>query len=192
MRVAVSPDPEPDLWRIDVACRDSKGLLARLASVLAEEQLPVTYASIATWPDGAVVDTFTVHATKRPRAKHLAEAMEGSLHAPLPTRAMTGLQLAFDSESMPWHTVCAVTGPDQPGTLEAVTAAFAAADVVVHTARVATVGGSVADRFTISDRVGRKVGEATEQRIRKALEGGGPRRRFHRVRQLVGGGTTRR
>jgi len=72
-----------------------------------------------------------------------------------------------------------------------VTAAFAAADVVVHTARVATtfdgIGeGSVADRFTISDRVGRKLDEAAEQRIRKALEGGATRRRF--VRRQVGAG----
>ena len=185
VRVAVSPDPEPDLWRIDVACRDSKGLLARLASVLADEQLPVTYASIATWPDGAVVDTFTVHAVKRPRAKHLAEAMERSLHAPLPRRSISGLQLAFDSDAMPWHTVCAVTGPDQPGTLEAVTAALAAADVVVHTARIATIDGFVADRFTVSDRVGRKLDNATEQRICKALEGGrSTRRRFQLGRRI--------
>ena len=193
VRVAVSPDPEPDVWRIDVACRDSKGLLARLASVLAEEQLPVAYASIATWPDGAVVDTFTVRAVTRPRAKHLAEAMERSLRAPLPQRPMAGLQIAFDSDAMPWHTVCSVTGPDQPGTLEAITAAFAAADVVVHTARIATIDGSVADRFTISDRVGRKLDTVAEQRIRKAIEGAGPRRRFRRTRQsgLVGGTTSR-
>jgi len=179
VRVAVSPDPEPDLWRIDIACRDAKGLLARLASVLADEHLPVTYASIATWPDGAVVDTFTVRAGTRPRAKQLAEAMERALKEPLPNRAMSGLQLSFDSESMPWHTVCMVSGPDQPGTLEAVTAAFAAADVVVHTARVATIDGVIADRFTLSDRLGRKLDHAAEQRICKALEGGGPRRRFH-------------
>jgi Kef-type K+ transport system membrane component KefB/glycine cleavage system regulatory protein len=184
VRVTVSPDPEPDVWNIDVACRDAPGLLVRLASVLATHELAVRSASIETWPDGAVVDSFSVHSTTRPSAKQLAQAMEHVLTARLPARPMSGLQLSFDDDSMPWHTVCTVTGPDQPGTLEAVTAAFAAADVLVHTARVATIDGQVADRFTVSDRVGRKLDLAAEERVLKALAG---ETRHKTLRSLRGG-----
>ena len=36
VRVSVSPNPEPDRWTVDIACRDSRGLLARLTDVLAD------------------------------------------------------------------------------------------------------------------------------------------------------------
>ena len=182
VRVTVSPDPEPNVWKIDVACRDAPGLLARLAGVLAEHRLDVVSAAIETWPDGAVIDSFTVHSTTRPSAKQLALALEHDLRTRLPKRAMSGLELTFDADSMPWHTVCTVRGPDQPGTLEAVTAAFAAAGVVVHTARVTTIDGRVADRFTVSDRVGRKLDTATENRVRHALTG----QQRHTFRSLRG------
>ncbi|MEI7547474.1 MAG: hypothetical protein WCK21_05375, partial [Actinomycetota bacterium] len=69
----------------------------------------------------------------------------------------------------------------QLGVLQAVTAAFAAADVVVHTARVATSGDQVSDRFAVSDRVGRKLGDDSVERIRRTLaEGAVPRRRGRR------------
>jgi Kef-type K+ transport system membrane component KefB len=184
VRVAVTPDPEPDLWRIEVACRDTPGLLARLAGVLADEGLSVAYAAIATWPDGAVLDSFMVSSRTRPQAKHLALRMERALKRPIPSRAMPMLQVEFDDDAMPWHTVCVVTGPDMPGTLEAVAAAFAAADTAIHTARIQTIDGQISDRFTISDRVGRKIDEPHKERIRRALRGdkvGGGR-----LRRLVG------
>ncbi len=44
--------------------------------------------------------------------------------------------------------------------LQAVATAFAGAEVVVHTARIATVDGRVNDRFAVSDRLGRKLDAA--------------------------------
>ncbi|HEY4332607.1 MAG TPA: cation:proton antiporter, partial [Ilumatobacteraceae bacterium] len=38
VRVAVTPDPTPELWRIDVAARDTDSLLARLAGALADSE----------------------------------------------------------------------------------------------------------------------------------------------------------
>ena len=60
VRVAVSPDPEPDRWRIDVACRDRAGILARLTWALADADLNIVAASLVTWPDGGVLDSFVV------------------------------------------------------------------------------------------------------------------------------------
>ncbi|MFM2076403.1 MAG: hypothetical protein RJA49_293, partial [Actinomycetota bacterium] len=86
-----------------------------------------------------------------------------------------------DNETLPWHTTVKVEGPDAPGVLQAVTAAFAAADVVVHSARIATVDGNVADRFAVTDHVGRKLDVAAADRVRAALaKGGRPRRSLRR------------
>jgi Kef-type K+ transport system membrane component KefB len=183
VRVAVTPDPEPDTWKIEIACRDTWGLLARLTSVLSDARLDVTYASIATWPDGAVLDTFTARARQRPAARDLALAMEAALRKPLPRHAKSvPLDLSFDAESMPWHTLCRVSGPDQPGALEAVATAFAVANVIVHTARIESIDGRISDSFTVSDRIGRKLDTAAQERVRRALQGERARPRLLRRR----------
>ena len=172
IRVSVTPDPEPDMWKVDIACRDTWGLLARLSAVMLDAGLDVTYASLTTWPDGAVLDSFIARAVQRPRARDLALEMEAALRKPLPKRlAPVGLELTFDAESMPWHTLCTVGGPDQPGALEAVATSFAEADVVVHTARIESRDGQINDTFTVSDQLGRKLDAAAEERVRRAMNG---------------------
>lgn len=169
VRVAVSPDPEPDHWKIDVACRDTAGLLSRLTKVLADAEVDVVEAGIATWPDGAVLDTFTVHAVQRPSARTLALAMEDELRQRLESYSVHGLTLEFHNDSMPWHTVCLVHGPDQPGALQAISAAFADAKVIVHQARISSAHGLISDRFSVCDRLGRKIDGTAMDRIRLAL-----------------------
>ena len=178
VRVSVTPEPTPDHWRIDVACRDSDALLARLTAVLTTANLDIISASIATWPDGAVLDSFVVVTGQRPSARELAGAFESGLRRPLRPTPMPDLQISFDNEALPWHTSCVVTGLDHPGALSAVSAAFAAAKVVVHTARVATDGERVNDRFSVSDRVGRKLDAAAMLRVKAALTGEKSGRRF--------------
>jgi Kef-type K+ transport system membrane component KefB/predicted amino acid-binding ACT domain protein len=172
IRVAVTPDPEPDMWKIDIACRDTWGLLARLTGVLSDAGLDVTYASLTTWPDGAVLDSFIARSRQRPKARDLALEMEAALRKALPKLPPPdGLELSFDGESMPWHTLCIVRGPDQPGALEAVATAFAEANVVVHTARIESREGQINDSFTVSDQIGRKLDAAAEERVRRAING---------------------
>jgi [protein-PII] uridylyltransferase len=149
--------------------------------VFHEFGLNITDASIATWPDGAVLDSFVVCAPQRPPAKDLALAFEASLIGRLAFTAMPSLTLELDNESLPWHTAVKVGGPDATGALQAVTAAFAAAEVVVHSARIVTVDGMIADRFAVTDRVGRKLDDAAMERVRTALaKGGRPRRSLRR------------
>jgi hypothetical protein len=182
VRVAVSPNPEPDHWVVDVACRDVPGLLGRLAGTLTDAGLDVVAAAIATWADGAVIDTFTCRGTSRPSARKLAEAMERRLSEPLRPVQVHDLTLEFDNGSLPWHTVCVVQGPDQPGALQAVSAAFTAAEISVHSARVSSSHGTIIDRFSVSDRVGRKLDDAAMDRARAALAGNAmPRRRLLRL-----------
>jgi Kef-type K+ transport system membrane component KefB len=176
VRVAVSPQPEPDQWKIDVACRDSEGLLARLTEVLAAQEFTVRGADIATWPDGAVLDSFVVASNRRPSPRELSFAFDTRLRGPLHRAPMPNLALQFDNAALPWHTSCTVTGPDQPNALQAVATALANAGVVVHSARIATVDGEIRDRFTVSDRFGRKLDESAMQRVRAALAGTARRR----------------
>jgi Kef-type K+ transport system membrane component KefB len=171
VRVAVTPEPEADFWRVDVACRDHDGLLARLCQALADQQLDVRDASIATWKDGGVLDSFLVYAKSRPSSRDVALAMEATLRQPIKVEPMPFLELQFDNSILPWHTSCTVTGDDQPGALQAVSAAFATADVVVHSARVETQSRKVHDRFSVSDRHGRKLDETTQERVRAVLSG---------------------
>jgi len=71
-----------------------------------------------------------------------------------------------------------VTGPDRPGVLLAVSAAFASAGVVLQTARISTSDKHVSDRFAIGDRVGRKLDASAMNAIRLALSEG---RTAHRI-----------
>ena len=136
VRVAVSPAGPLDHWLIDVACRDSDGLLSRLTRTLTAAGCDIAAATVATWPDGAVVDTFLVRSAVRPRARPLAEQMEAGLRQRLVVEPESGLRAAFDNDALPWHTACTVTGRDRPGALSSLTAAFAAGGAVVHRARV--------------------------------------------------------
>ncbi len=182
VRVAVTPLAEAHHWKIDVACRDAKALLAHLTEVLTGHGLDIVDATIATWPDGGVLDTFIVFSSAQPTAKELAGDFERSLRRSLRAPVVVGLIAEFKSDALPWHTVCDVVGPDQPGALLAVGAAFARANVAVHTARIATSGQIIHDRFTVSDRRGRKLDEAAMKRVQRALAGQPVGRRLSRRR----------
>jgi UTP:GlnB (protein PII) uridylyltransferase len=106
--------------------------------------------------------------------------MEAALRAPLHLGAAPSLHLTSDNDSLPWHTSVTVTGPDQPGALRAVTAAFAAADLVVHSARIDGGAAGVNDRFALTDRVGRKLDDTALGEVRSILANGPSRRHLRR------------
>jgi UTP:GlnB (protein PII) uridylyltransferase len=53
---------------------------------------------------------------------------------------------------------------------------------VVHTARVSTRDGIIHDRFTISDRLGRKLDAPAMERVQRALAGERVGRRLSLIR----------
>jgi Kef-type K+ transport system membrane component KefB/glycine cleavage system regulatory protein len=176
VRVAVSPDEAADHWLIDVACRDSSGLLAHLAQALTDAGCDIVSATLATWPDGAAVDTFLVRSAVRPRARHLAETMKAALDRRLPRVSLTHAVVEVDNVVLPWHTSCTVSGADRPGTLATLAAAFTAAGVVVHSARLTTLDGHFVDRFAVSDRLGRKLDQRAVARLQATVSGEARRR----------------
>ncbi len=170
-RVAVSGDETPNTWRVDVACQDRPGLLARIAGVFTGADLDILTASTATWGDGAVVGSFLVRSLRRPTARTLSEALETSFRAALVPRPVSGASVKFDNGGLPWHTSCVIEADDRPGLLAGLTTALAMAGVEVHWARIATTNGLATDRFALTDRDGHKLDNAAMGRIRRALEG---------------------
>ena len=173
----MSPEGTPDHWIVDVACRDTHGLLARLARALTAAGCDIAAATVATWPDGAAVDTFLVRvgrAARRPPAGIGDGDVAGRRRLQL--EAVADVEVEFDNTALPWHTMCIATGRDRPGTLATIAAALSAAGVVVHSARVTTIDGRLADRFALTDRLGRKLDDRSLGRIRSALAGTDRRR----------------
>jgi Kef-type K+ transport system membrane component KefB/predicted amino acid-binding ACT domain protein len=172
VRVAVSPDPDPDHWRIDVSCRDRAGLLSRLTRALADAGLHVAFASLVTWPDGGVLDSFVVASSERPNPRDLSGRMQRALRGRRPPTVPIGdVEVTFEDDAAPWFTVCVTRGPDRPGLLAAIASALDDARVDVHAARVASAvdAGVVDNRFEVTDRHGRKLDAGRKAAVRRAL-----------------------
>ena len=181
VRIVVEDGPEPWMWRIDVSCRDRPGLLARLTDSLAESRLDVVAATIATWPDGGVLDSFLVRGDVRPDPGLLTERMERRLKGKISLVPLYGLSVTFEDDVYPWHTLCTVSGGDRPGLLAAMSGALDAAKVDVHAATLVSYDGPAGDgstetatgelfnRFQVTDRHGRKLSPGTRRAVLKAF-----------------------
>ena len=88
------------------------------------------------------------------------------------TEPAADLEIEFDDEGSPWHTLCEVRGDDRHGLLEMITVGFAAASVTVHSARIETRGGVAIDRFELTDTEGRKLDEDRQHDARHAIWAG--------------------
>ena len=172
-RVAVA-QMEGHEWRVEVASRDRPGLLATVSGVLSDSGLSVQDAVVATWGDGGALDSFRVVPTKRtpPDADALTAAIVEAFDRPLEAPPTPGAEVVFDDDASPWYTLCEVRCVDRPGLLHAITVGFASAGVDVHSARVRTVEGQAVDRFEVTDRNGRKLGEPAKRAVIEAITGG--------------------
>ena len=174
-RVAVDQlEGESHEWRVEVASRDRPGLLATVTGVLSDSGLSVQDAVVATWADGGALESFRVVPTRGapPDDEALTAAIVEAFDRPLEAPPTPGAEVVFDDDASPWYTLCEVRSVDRPGLLHAITAAFASAGVDVHSARVRTVEGQAADRFEVTDRNGRKLGEPAKRAVIEALTGG--------------------
>jgi predicted amino acid-binding ACT domain protein len=171
VRVAVSPHPEPDRWRIDIACRDRAGMLARLTWALADADLNIVAASVVTWPDGGVLDSFVVTSERRPNPRDLAGRMEQAVRGRPASAVSIDVDVMFDDDAAPWYTVCVTRGPDHLGLLASIASILDNAKVDVHGARVARSvdDGDVECRFEVTDRYGRKLDSGRKAAVRRAL-----------------------
>ena len=171
VRVSIEPALSRRGWTIHVVCCDRSGLLSRLAGVLTDSGLAVRSASLATWPDGVVLDTFEVGGQSSPDADELKRAMHRALRGPVRRRRLDGgaPTLELDNSSHPWHSLLRFGGEDRAGFLAAVSYALSKSGVVVHHASIDTANGLIDDVFEVSDRSGHRVSDVHMARLRHIL-----------------------
>lgn len=166
--------------QIEIVARDRVGLLAHTTAVFVDFHCTITEASVATWGDGVALATYRAHAHRIPDERVLERELAAAVLLPLTSAPAPHLTLQFDDTGSPWHTRCIATGPDQPGSLHALTVAFATARASVHAAHVTTDGADATDHFDLTDHRGAKLDDRTKQRIVEAVANGTalPKRRF--------------
>lgn len=171
VRVTVRPTARAGQYEVTIACRNRRGLLSRLSAGLAEAGHSVVSASLATWPDDAVLDTFVVTAESQPDSSSLSATLGRVLRGRMKPRRISGPppRVSIDNAIHPWHSVLRVTGPDRIGLLAAVSYALSESGAVVHHATVQTRDGLADDTFEISDRAGRKLPDAVTERVVRSL-----------------------
>ena len=171
VRVSVQPTAIPGHYMINVACRNRRGLLSRLSGAFTDAGYSVVSASLATWPDDSVLDTFVVSADTPPEPVALGNLLTSAQRGRLRPRRIDGeaLQVAVDNSIHPWHSVLRIAGRDRLGLLAAVSYALSEVGVVVHHAVVQTREGMVDDSFEISDRVGRKISDEVADKISRVV-----------------------
>jgi UTP:GlnB (protein PII) uridylyltransferase len=169
-------------WWIDVAWQDDPGRLAAITRVLADHHLVVDDGVLATWPDGAVLDSFHVPLGARPDAAALADDIKAAADGPMESMPLPDAEVTFDNAASPWHSVCEVRCTDQSGLLHALATSFAAARVEVKSANVTAHDGLVIDRFEVTDKDGGKLSPEEVDRVRGLVRTGAVarRRRFRR------------
>ncbi len=185
VRVQVEPT-EADMWRVDVACRDRYGLLATITGVLAAAEIDVSEAVVATWDDGAALESFLVRRARRgsdasddasaetgtPDAHVLAAQIEAALDEPLTSLPSPDVEICFDDHASPWYTTLEVASTDRLGFLHRVAVGLASAGANVHSAHLVTRSGRARDRFELTDANERKLDAEMKQAIRDAVAAG--------------------
>jgi len=171
-RVAVHATGKPDIWMINIACRDRTALLARLSSALTSLNLNVLGADITTWGDGAVLDIFTVQSPSIPNRADVTKAVTKALSGRRVKVSNTqfSLHAVVDNSAHPWHSVLTVTGPDRTGLLRDITATLANLKVDIHHASISTEHGTAKNSFEVADRLGRKLNSDAISRVISALQ----------------------
>ena len=174
-------------WRIEVASRDTAGLLARVSGVLADHGLDVLEATVATWGDGGAIESFIVERppldpprvdpavvldASGPDADALSAAISAAFSLPLVSPPNPDAEVVFDDAASPWYTLCEVRSPDRRGLLHMITVGLAAAGASVHSARLVTLDGQAVDRFELTDADGRKLTRDAKVAVRAALVDG--------------------
>ncbi len=180
-RVAVTAAKDVGWW-VDVAWQDDAGRLAAITKVLADRQLFVDDAVLATWPDGAVLDSFHLPLGARPDPDALAAAIQEASGQPMTAPPIPDAEIDVDSTASPWHSVCEVRCTDRGGLLHALATSFMAAGVEVRSAEVSAHDGLVIDRFEVTDRDGSKLSDEEIERLEQYVRSGvtAKRRRFGR------------
>lgn len=183
VRAEVTASDTPAAWRVEVAARGRRGLLAAVAGALADREAVVRSARLASWPDDSTIVSMHVESPSPPSTSALTADVRARDEEPL--IAVPDAVVEFDDRASPWHTVCYVCSESGSLLLRPVGAALAACGVRVHAAWVTNIEGRTQQELELSEADGTRLAESTKQAIRDALVSGKPPTR-RRVRSLLG------
>ena len=164
--------------RVEIASlHPQSDLMAATTGALAARGIDVVDASTVTWPDGAVVESYTVRSARPFRSAvgatgDLNAEVGRALRQPEIADGMPDFVVEYDNDSSPWYTLCTIRGQDRPGVLHAIAVAFASVGVRVHSAQVGTIGGVAIDHFELSDVNGLKLSDNARRAVRDAIWSG--------------------
>jgi UTP:GlnB (protein PII) uridylyltransferase len=161
-----------DCHWVDVTARDQHGLLAAVTGALADLDLEISHAIIATWPDRAALESFCVRSAQTLDPPRLRTAIESALDVDLGSPPLPEAHIAFDNHASPWHTACEIEAPDKPRLLHQLASAFAAADVDVVSATITGHDGRAYDSFLLDGRGGRKLDPADQATVARFVRDG--------------------
>jgi Kef-type K+ transport system membrane component KefB len=162
----------PDGQWIDVAARDRHGLLAAVTGALANLDIEISRAVVATWPDGAALESFHVRTPDPLVAEAVAVAIAAALDDDLSSPPLPEAHVTFERLASPWHTACQIEAPDKPRLLHQLATALAAAKVDVVAATVAGHDGWASDSFLLDRHGGSKLDAADEAAVVDFVTGG--------------------
>jgi UTP:GlnB (protein PII) uridylyltransferase len=157
---------------VDVVARDRHGLLAATTGALANLDLEISHAVVATWPDDAALESFCVHSDELPDVEELRHAIEAGLAGDLGSPPLPEATVVFDDHASPWHTACEIEAPDKPHLLHQLATAFAAAGADVVSAAIAGRDDRAYDTFLLDGADGNKLDAADKAAIVGFIQGG--------------------
>jgi Kef-type K+ transport system membrane component KefB/glycine cleavage system regulatory protein len=176
VRVTVQPLDE-HRCRVDVVARDRDRLLTSMAQGIAANGLDVISATVATWGDGGVLDSFVVDdAGKRPSPEDIRESIEMELKQKQAPTAVVEGRVLVDQGISPWHTICRFEAVDRRGLLADITAFFAQQRFTVHAATLRTHDGLAVDEFILSTADGHKLSTAQCETVTAFVQAPAPSR----------------
>ncbi len=186
--VVAADDGPAGATRISIFAPDRPGLFYRICAALAGAGANIIDARIHTTGDGMALDNLLVHDGRggpyrdKRLVKRLTEAVRKALVADgfpaLPSAPrMAARDEAFRvaprvlvaERASRRTTVVEVNARDRPGLLARLAHAIHTADMVIHSAHIATYGERAVDVFYLTDATGRKLGPEQTEIVRGAL-----------------------
>jgi [protein-PII] uridylyltransferase len=195
--IDLHPDEDRDATRACFALEDHPGIFARLAGALALVGANVVDARTYTSNDGFTTAAFWVQdadgnpyeADRLPRMRDMIhKTLKGEVVARDAIKSRDKIKkreaafrvpthITFDNEGSEIYTIIEVDTRDRPGLLYDLSRAFAASNVYINSAVIATYGEQVVDTFYVKDMFGLKFYSETKQRtlerrLKDAIEQG--------------------
>jgi [protein-PII] uridylyltransferase len=188
--VVVAPHPgRGGATAVLVHTRGRRHGFARATAALDQAGLSIQDARITATADGGSLDSYLVlEDTGQPITdaermagieRHLARSLaDRSAAAPAVTRRMprqarmftTATQVSFSADPENGRSILEVVAGDRPGLLSEIGKVLWEQRVVLHGARIMTVGERAEDVFTVTDETGRPLGDARSEALAGALQ----------------------